>query len=896
MIMDGGYLGEVSRVIGGAGWLKARCTHSLTRKHILEENRHRSHASAVTGALGPLVTASALLAFGLIPASRTSAQSVSPPPVTILQDSGSLADGFIFLGPQAIRAPNPDQGAEIIDNQGRIVWFLPTPGNEAMDFRVQTYQGNPVLTWSQGITFGDAKAGDTAYYIADSTYKVIAKVQAGNGLNGDLHEFRLTPQNTALITIYNHVPADLSSLGGRANGTVTEGVVQEIDVATGKVLLEWHSLPNVALSESYAAVPAPSSGIPYDYFHLNSVNPDSDGNLLISSRFTCTVFKLNRTTGAIMWRLGGKKSDFALGPGLPFAFQHDAIAVDSKTIRIFDNQSDGNAVLPHSRVIWVSHDDTAMTASVVRSVEHPGGLSAGAEGGAQGLGNGDTITDWGITGRFSEFNSAGQLLFDASEPKGYCSYRAYRSPWVGNPSTSPTAVALVNSDGSVAVHAIWNGPTEVASWEVLGGAAPGSLSPVGSAAWNGLDTVITVPGPLNDVQVVAMNSAGSAIGTSAAAAGPFAAVFPAQPASQTIAAGGTVAFSALATGSAQTYQWLFNGSPLSDGASGGATVSGATGPTLVVSGATGASAGSYSCVAASFGNSATSDAAALTVAPAADAGRLSNTSCRSAVGTGHAALIVGFAVGGRGTSGSLPLLIRASGPALAKLGVAGSLPDPKLQLYAPGVVVASNSGWAGNPAIASEAAAVGAFPWAVAPSLDSALYENLAAGPFSAVISGAGGDTGVALGEVYDAMPAFTRLSATPRIVNISGRALVGTGGNILIAGFVIGGAASETVLIRGSGPALSGFGVSGALADPLLRLYQSNGDGTSTLLGSNAGWNGDAQVGAAAASVGAFSWGDLASADSALLITLPPGAYTAEVSGAGGDTGVALVEVYEVP
>src|ERR1035441_9789611 len=127
MIMDGGYLGEVSRVIGGAGGLKARGTHSLTRKHILEENRHRSHASAVTGALGPLVTASALLAFGLIPASRTSAQSVSPPPVTILQDSGSLADGFIFLGAPDIREPNTYQGAEIIDNQGRIVWFLPTP-------------------------------------------------------------------------------------------------------------------------------------------------------------------------------------------------------------------------------------------------------------------------------------------------------------------------------------------------------------------------------------------------------------------------------------------------------------------------------------------------------------------------------------------------------------------------------------------------------------------------------------------------------------------------------------------------------------------------------------------------------------------------------------------------
>jgi hypothetical protein len=821
---------------------------------------------------------------------------MSPPPVTILQNSGSLAGGYLFIGPHAVGAKNPVQGAEIIDNQGRIVWFMPTPGNEAMDFRVQTYQGSPVLTWSQGITFGDTKAGDATDYIADSTYRVIAKVQAGNGLNGDLHEFRLTPQNTALITVYNHVPADLSSLGGAANGTVTEGVVQEIDVATGKVLLEWHSLPNVALSESYAAVPPPSSGIPYDYFHLNAVNPDTDGNLLISSRFTCTVFKLNRTTGAIMWRLGGKKSDFALGPGLPFAFQHDAIAVDSRTIRIFDNESDGTAVRPHSRVIWVSHDDTAMTASIVQSIEHPAGLSAGAEGSAQALDNGDTLVDWGITGRFSEFSPAGQLLFDASEPQGYGSYRAYRFPWVGNPSTSPSAVALQNSEGSIAVHAVWNGATEVASWEVLGGATAESLGSVGSAAWNGLDTLITVPGPLNDIQVVAMNSAGSVIGTSAVAEGPFAAVFSTQPASRTTAVGGRVVFSAVATGPAQAYQWLFNGSPLSDGAMGGATVSGAAGPTLVISGATAASAGSYSCVATSFGNSATSDSATLTVSASAEAGRLANTSCRSAVGTGDGALIVGFAVGGSGTTGSVPVLIRASGPALAKLGVAGTLPDPSLRLNGPSGVLESDSGWAGSPAISAAAASVGAFPWSVTQSLDSALYQNLASGTFTAVITGAGGDTGIALGEVYDATPAMARLHTTPRIINISGRAMVGTGGNVLIAGFVIGGATSETVLVRGSGPALSRFGVSGALADPLLQLYHGNGDGTSTLLGGNGGWNGDAQIEAAAASVGAFPWGDPGSADSALLVTLPPGAYTAEISGSSGDTGIALVEVYEVP
>jgi len=446
------------------------------------------------------------------------------------------------------------------------------------------------------------------------------------------------------------------------------------------------------------------------------------------------------------------------------------------------------------------------------------------------------------------------------------------------------------------VHAIWNWATQVASWEVLGGDTPGALSLIATAPWNGMDTAITIPGPVNNILAVAIDSAGAAIGTSATTSGPFAAVFPTQPASQTIAAGGTVAFSAVAAGSSPAYQWLFNGDPLQNGARDGASVSGADGPRLVIKGATAANSGSYSCVAASFGNSVTSSTATLAVDTPTDPGRLVDISCRSDVGSGGGALIIGFVVGGQGTSGSEPLLVRASGPALASFGVPGNLPDPDLQLFGLDGVLATNSGWAGNSKIASTASMVGAFPWNSGSSLDSALEETLAAGPFSAVISGASGDSGIALGEIYDATPAGARLPTTPRLVNLSGRAQVGTGANVLVAGFVIGGTTSETLLIRGSGPALAQFGISGALADPLLQLNRDNGDGTSTPIGSNAGWNGDSQIAATGASVGAFSWDASATADSALLVTLPPGAYTAEISGASGDTGVSLIEIYEVP
>jgi hypothetical protein len=356
-------------------------------------------------------------------------------------------------------------------------------------------------------------------------------------------------------------------------------------------------------------------------------------------------------------------------------------------------------------------------------------------------------------------------------------------------------------------------------------------------------------------------------------------VFTTQPISVTVA-GGTVAFEAVAT-NATSYQWMWNGST---------PVTGATDPILLISNAA-ASVGSYTCVATNSGGSATSSAATLSLTSTSDIGRLVNISTRAQVGTGGNILIAGFAIGGQGTSGDEPLLIRGSGPALTPLGVTGALPDPQLQLYQGSNVLATNDGWAGNAQIASTASAVGAFTWTNTSSHDAALLVSPAAGSYTAQISGESNDTGVALVEVYDATPAGTYTPADPRLVNISARVQVGTGGNILIAGFVIGGSTARTVLVRASGPALVPFGVTGTLPDPELQLFSG-----STLLASNSGWGGTTEVSSTASSVGAFGWSSPTSNDSALLLTLPPGAYTAQVSGASGDTGVALVEIYEVP
>jgi sugar lactone lactonase YvrE len=355
-----------------------------------------------------------------------------------------------------------------------------------------------------------------------------------------------------------------------------------------------------------------------------------------------------------------------------------------------------------------------------------------------------------------------------------------------------------------------------------------------------------------------------------------------QPGAQTIATGGTVVFGVSAAGSPYpAFQWSLNGNP----------IAGATGPMLIIRGATSANGGSYTCAATSPTGSATSAAAELTVVSAPSPGRLVNISCRAPVGKGDNVLIAGFVVGGAGTSGTEPLLIRASGPALVPLGVSGTLPDPSLQLHDSGGTVAQNSSWGGLASLSAEFAQVGAFAWTDASSNDSALAETLPGGPYTAVVAGASGDTGVSLAEIYDATPLGAYAPTSPRLINISARVQVGTGGNILIAGFVIGGSTSKTVLIRASGPALGPLGVTGFLPDPLLELHGSSGT-----LATNIGWGGDSQVAQVAASVGAFSWGSSSTADSALLVTLPPGAYTAEISGLAGDTGIALVEIYEVP
>jgi sugar lactone lactonase YvrE len=428
-------------------------------------------------------------------------------------------------------------------------------------------------------------------------------------------------------------------------------------------------------------------------------------------------------------------------------------------------------------------------------------------------------------------------------------------------------------------------PAPTYQWNLAGEAIPGAIDSSYSIA-------SAAAGDAGIYTVTVTNSAGSV--TSNAATLTVTALssppsFTTQPVSQTISNASTVVFQAVASGApAPTLQWYFNGGPLSN----------ATGAVLVVGGATASNAGTYYCEATNANGTAQSSSATLTVSTTPDIGRLINISCRSQVGTGANILIAGFAVGGAGVSGSETLLIRGGGPALSSFGVTGVLPDPVLTLFnslaqgnSGAVEIATNAGWGGTAALVSAFAQTGAFAWSSPTSHDAALLETEPIGAYTAQISGQSGDTGVALAEVYDDTPAGSYTPSTARLVNISARAQAGSGPNILIAGFVIGGSTSRTVLIRASGPALVPFGVTGVLSDPEVQLYSG-----SNLLASNDGWGGASDISNAAAAVNAFSWTDPTSHDSGILETLPPGAYTAQVSGASGDSGVALIEVYEVP
>ena len=394
----------------------------------------------------------------------------------------------------------------IVDDMGRPIYFR--NGLYALDFKVQEYEGEPVLTWWEGKARPRPSVGE--YVILDSSYREIKRVQAGNGYGGNQHDFQITPQGTALLTVYNLVSWDLSSLGGPVAGRVIEGIVQELDIESGDVLFEWHSSEHVGVEESYFKRYYSEQ---LDYFHINSIEVDYDDNLIISARNTSATYKIDRGTGEVIWRLGGKESDFEMGEGTRTAFQHDARRQSDGTLTIFDNGA-GPQVHPQSRGIVLDLDEDDMTATLVRAYAHPDKLVSTSQGNMQVLPNGNVVIGWGSEPFVSEFSHDGELLFDANIPPDDDSYRGFRFPWKGQPAEAPAVAVDRRSDEEVDLFASWNGATQVAIWEVLAGPQPDQLESLGAAPRDGFETAISARTAEPYVAVRARDSSERILGTS----------------------------------------------------------------------------------------------------------------------------------------------------------------------------------------------------------------------------------------------------------------------------------------------------------------------------------------------------------------------------------------------
>ena len=438
-----------------------------------------------------------------------SAPQLQPATLHLTKRPSHAAGGDLFVAPQ----DGPVQwGPEITGPYGSLIWFKTVPkGESATDFRVQSYQGKPVLTWWQGTVNGGVGTGQDEIY--NSSYQPVATVTGTNGIRSDLHEFQLTSQNTALVTGYFPVYVNASGIKhGSKHELVYDSVAQEVDIPTGLVLWQWDSLDHVALSASEQ--PAPTvAGHPWDYFHINSIQQAPDGTIVVSSRNTWSIYDISHQSDAVNWILNGKSSTFKMGPNTTFAFQHDARLQANGDITIFDDGAGPPNIHTQSRGITLKLDTTAHTATLVTQDEHAPGLLAQFEGSVQPQSNGDDLVGWGGQPYLTEFNPRGQEVFDARFTGANSSYRAYRFPWTGTPKTNPSVATRV-SGTTTTVYASWNGATQVARWQVLGGGSATSLKTVASAAKGAFETAIKLPHSEAYVATQALDSRGHVLGTS----------------------------------------------------------------------------------------------------------------------------------------------------------------------------------------------------------------------------------------------------------------------------------------------------------------------------------------------------------------------------------------------
>jgi hypothetical protein len=473
--------------------------------------------------------------------SFVSAPDLRPMKVEVKKPDPAARPDRILLDPYAQGVPAGQNGALILDNSGNPVWFDPLGDLLQFDLnlRVQSYLGQPVLTFWHGVVAGspghrnlpspDPEPGG-CYEIYSDHYRLLKTVTAVDGWSADQHDFLVTPQGDAVFTVFKTVPMDLSKYGGPSKGYVGDTGVQEINLATGKLVFSWDLLRHVSLSESeYPASYANkrASRDIWDAYHVNSLDLGPNHQLLISVRNLWTVFDVDMTNGRILWRLGGKKSTFAFPqPDARFSWQHMVQFQPGSQISMFD---DGCCADPHKKApqaeshgLLLKLDLAAKTATAVKSYYHSPGLQASSEGSYQVMPGGGALISWGSQPYYSQYGRAGNtkghgthsLLYDVKLPGSEHTYRTFRQSWTGVPYYPPSAAARKDGSGTD-VYASWNGSTQTVAWQVLAGPSPASLKVVASrASRTGFETRIRVPSAGPYFRVRALGPSGKALRSS----------------------------------------------------------------------------------------------------------------------------------------------------------------------------------------------------------------------------------------------------------------------------------------------------------------------------------------------------------------------------------------------
>jgi hypothetical protein len=431
--------------------------------------------------------------------------SFKPTGICLVARGGTrLTADKILVTPRPDRKLNPNEqiGPMILSTDGKLLWYEPRP-DKVHDLKVIDVGGRRTLAYWQR-----HGSGGSYYQLLDEHYRPIGRVRAAHGLATDLHELAVGADGNAWLS------ADVLRHG------ILEYVVQEIDIATGRLRFEWRSLDHVKPVDSYER--RPSNGRPWDYFHGNAIAPPtaSDPTVVISSRNTSSLYGVDPKTGRTKWILGGKRDQFGLRRGWRFCAQHDAHRLPGGDVLLFDNggtymHGSPRCGLHAARAMRFRLDTSKRRARLVRSVSSraisPGGYFPGWVGSARLASNGDLLVDWGPNLRVTEIGPDGQLKLLLKLQRW--SYRAFPAQWVGRPEGAPK-IAAQRRGAAVDVWASWNGATEISRWRVLAGPSLDALQPVATVPFADLETKAKVRTNEPYVAVEALDAAGHVLGRS----------------------------------------------------------------------------------------------------------------------------------------------------------------------------------------------------------------------------------------------------------------------------------------------------------------------------------------------------------------------------------------------